>query len=56
MLKTRICPKCGKEYKQYPALSRRDNKTEICNLCGQDEAMEDYFKAMNKHEKLEVKK
>lgn len=25
------------------ALSRRDNKTEICSACGTDEALEDYF-------------
>lgn len=27
---------------QYPALSRRDNKTEICSPCGQEEAMIDF--------------
>ena len=25
------------------ALSRRDNKTEICSACGTEEALEDYF-------------
>jgi hypothetical protein len=25
------------------ALSRADNKTEICSSCGQDEALKDYF-------------
>ena len=33
------CPKCGKEYIGYPALSRKDNKTEICPLCGVLEAL-----------------
>lgn len=37
----RICPKCGKEIIGYPALSRVDNKTEICSKCGQIEALED---------------
>lgn len=38
----RICPKCGKEIIGYPALSRVDNKTEICSKCGQIEALEDW--------------
>lgn len=41
--KTRKCPTCNKEYSSYPALSRKDNKTEICSECGQKEAMESYF-------------
>jgi Zn ribbon nucleic-acid-binding protein len=36
------CPKCGKRYaKGKGALSRRDNKTEICSDCGFREAIED---------------
>lgn len=38
--KGRWCPECGKEYNSYPALSRKDNKTEICPECGQREALE----------------
>lgn len=37
----RVCPKCGKEYNDYPAISRRDNKTPICPECGVLEALED---------------
>lgn len=37
---SKICPICGKEYDGYPAISRKDNETEICSQCGQDEAME----------------
>ncbi len=33
------CPKCGKYYVGYPALSREDNKTEICSECGVKEAL-----------------
>lgn len=33
------CPKCGKIYYDYPALSREDNKTEICPECGKKEAL-----------------
>lgn len=42
-MKERICPRCGKKYTGYPALSRRDNKTEICPDCGVAEAFEDFF-------------
>ena len=44
-MSTRICPVCGKSYSEPPALSRSDNKTEICPDCGMLEAlqaMEDY--------------
>ncbi|MBR3365991.1 hypothetical protein IKG48_02625 [Candidatus Saccharibacteria bacterium] len=33
------CPKCGAYYTGYPALSRDDNKTEICPECGVKEAI-----------------
>ena len=33
------CPKCGKEFTEYPALSRVDNETEICSECGVKEAV-----------------
>ena len=32
------CPVCGKMYCEPPALSRKDNKTEICPDCGTLEA------------------
>lgn len=41
----RICPRCGVNPLPfgYPgALSRADNRTEICSPCGQTEAMEDF--------------
>ncbi len=34
------CPVCGKMYCEPPALSRKDNKTEICPDCGTLEALE----------------
>ena len=34
-----MCPKCKKHYDGYPALSRVDNKTKICSMCGIAEAM-----------------
>lgn len=38
----RTCPMCGKQYSGYSALSRKDNKTEICSQCGTKEALEAY--------------
>lgn len=42
----RVCPKCGKEYSDYPAISREDNKTEICSECGQKEALDAFYNYM----------
>ena len=36
-----ICPRCNQEYEGFPALSRRDNETDICSDCGTEEAMID---------------
>jgi hypothetical protein len=46
-----ICPRCNDNFipnNETPgayigALSRADNKTEICSQCGEEEAMEDYI-------------
>lgn len=40
--KSRTCPICGKQYSDYPALSRKDNYTEICPECGTKEAMNEF--------------
>lgn len=34
----RICPKCGKSYREHPAVSRIDNSP-ICPDCGTREAL-----------------
>ena len=39
-----VCPLCGSEDMEYPAISRKDNKTKICSACGQAEALKDFFK------------
>ena len=44
----KICPSCGKAYKDYPAISRKDNKTEICPECGQAEAFNFFAKGATK--------
>lgn len=35
----KICPICNEPYEGYLALSRKDNRTEICSLCGVREAL-----------------
>ena len=35
----RTCPICGKQYSDYPALSRVDGTTLICPDCGVREAL-----------------
>ncbi|MDO4301803.1 MAG: hypothetical protein Q4D26_10480 [Clostridia bacterium] len=35
----RVCPTCGRIYNDAPAISRKDNKTEICPDCGTREAI-----------------
>ncbi len=36
----RTCPICNRKYNERPALSRADNKTEICPTCGMLEAVQ----------------
>jgi len=36
----RVCPRCGRTYTEYPALSRVDNETAICPDCGTKEALD----------------
>lgn len=46
---TKVCANCGKAIAGYPALSRKDNKTEICSNCGTLEALEDFEKYENEN-------
>lgn len=39
MRKSRVCPICGEIYTGVPALSRVDNKTNICPDCGTRQAL-----------------
>lgn len=51
MIVPHVCPRCVSNWipcnespGAYPgALSRADNKTEICSECGQREALQDFF-------------
>lgn len=47
-LKEKKCPKCKNKYKAYPAISRVDNKTEICPKCGIEEALQGLERDYNK--------
>lgn len=37
------CPSCQNQIQGYPAISRKDNQTEICSPCGTAEAMNDFL-------------
>lgn len=43
MKELKICPICHKTYDTHSAISRKDNKTEICSECGTREALEEFF-------------
>ena len=40
MSNDKICPLCKRSYTGYPAISRIDNKTEICPDCGLRQSLE----------------
>lgn len=40
----KTCPICHKKYSDPPAISRKDNKTEICPNCGIIEALIQFLK------------
>ena len=52
----RICPICGEEYKEPPAVSRRDNVTEICSSCGIREAVSGFMKSEDVEELVQKNK
>ena len=37
--KSFICPRCKNYFEGFAAISRKDNKTEICDKCGTEEAL-----------------
>jgi hypothetical protein len=43
-----ICPVCNRDTADYPAKSRRDNKTKICSACGEREAYYDVYSSKQK--------
>jgi len=49
------CPRCNKLINGYPAISRIDNKTEVCSKCGIIEALQIFIIADVKEVKGNVK-
>lgn len=47
-----VCPRCGKAYVGYPAISRKDNKSSICPDCGTREALESIGVKEDEREKI----
>ena len=48
----RTCPICGREYSEYPALSRVDGLTPICPDCGTREALESIVVSKEQQDKI----
>jgi len=53
--KERTCPICKRKYFDYPALSRKDNKTLICPECGMHEALDEYRKSIIDAHRTKIK-
>lgn len=43
-----ICPSCGCEYDEPPAISRYDSNVKVCSKCGVKEALEIFIKYKEK--------
>lgn len=54
----RICPVCGRQFFEAPAISRRDPGLKICSVCATTEALEDAQKAgaISRGEAKEIQK
>ena len=48
----RVCPLCGKNYGEVPALSRTDNETLICPDCGTRQALQSIGVSTEEQEKI----
>ena len=42
------CPICTRKFIGMGAISRKDNRTEICSECGLEEAMFDFYNYLQK--------
>lgn len=53
-----ICPVCGRQFFETPAISRRDESMKICSVCAATEALEDAQKAgaISRGEAKEIQK
>ena len=50
----KTCPFCKREYDGYPALSRREDQTEICPDCGMAEALEAFGLTAEKSRRISI--
>jgi RNA polymerase subunit RPABC4/transcription elongation factor Spt4 len=48
----RVCPICGKTYKETPAISRIDDRTPICPDCGTRQALDSIGISKEEQEKI----
>lgn len=48
----RTCPRCGAQYGEVPALSRKYPNTQICPDCGTREALESIGVSTDEQEKI----
>ena len=51
-MEKKICPICGNPYTGHPALSRTDDKTEICPDCGIRQSLQSIGIAPEEQEKI----
>ena len=51
-LKVRVCPICGQEYTDRPAISRTDGESPICPDCGTRQALESLGIDTDEQEKI----
>ena len=52
VIRTEVCPLCGRIYHDHPALSRTDNETLICQDCGTRQALESIGVAVEEQEQI----
>lgn len=52
MMRTAVCPLCGKTYHEIPALSRTDGETLICPDCGTRQALESIGVSADERERI----
>lgn len=48
----KICHKCKQKYTQHPAISRKDNKTKICPICGIKEVLMQFIQSKKKNKEF----